>query len=240
MAARLALHVAALRGDAGKVRNLLLFGAAVNQRNDAGCTPLHSACFRGAGDPECVKLLLRAGADVDAVSGNGLTALAMACILGHGDCVRLLLLAGADSRVRMDAHNLESISDWAARQDAQQELAISRTMHKRRISHAQAQQYFRRLSIQQGSPHLAAWMVRRRNVQWSPSDHCVFPQAGRVRAVQVLLLVAHLPILPLDVWVQAIIPHAMGRAIEWCDDEPRRAVRISSGWDCTGRKYTHI
>ena len=37
MAARLALHVAALRGDAGKVRNLLLFGAAVDQRNDAGC-----------------------------------------------------------------------------------------------------------------------------------------------------------------------------------------------------------
>ena len=216
------LHAAAARGDAGEVRRLLLFGAAVDVRNDAGCTPLHLACIQGAGNPVCVKLLLEGGATVDCVSGKGLTALATACVWAHGDCARLLLLAGADSQVRMPAHRhreVETISDWAQRVDSWQEAIVARSMRRRGVSRLEA---IWPLTLQ-GYNH-SAWVVRR-NVLWSPSDHREFGQAGCKRAVQLLLLLARLPILPSHVWVEVVMPHAMGRAIEWCGDEPPRRSR---------------
>jgi len=50
------LHVAARKGDADTVANLLLDGADVNRRNFAQQTPLHEAAIQGRN--EVVDLLL--------------------------------------------------------------------------------------------------------------------------------------------------------------------------------------
>ena len=81
-----ALHSASHRGDARKVARLLADGAVVDERNNAGCTPLHVICCRGGGSAACAKLLIEAKAAVDAVSNRGLTPLAAACIWMHA-CV---------------------------------------------------------------------------------------------------------------------------------------------------------
>ena len=69
---RTPLMLAAFRGDAAGVLNLLERGADVNARDSAGDTALMFAAFRGHG--LVVALLLQYGANVYARARNGWTA----------------------------------------------------------------------------------------------------------------------------------------------------------------------
>jgi ankyrin repeat protein len=64
------LHLAAEYGKVNLVERLLSLGHAVDQENDHGCTPLHSAS-----SIDVKRVLLAAGANVNERSDHGLTPL---------------------------------------------------------------------------------------------------------------------------------------------------------------------
>jgi ankyrin repeat protein len=92
IAAGSALGIAAQRGDADSVRELLDGGANINAVDDMGSTPLMDAVF--AGHKEVVKLLLERGADANILRmGEG--ALHLAARKGDPDILDLLLSSDA-------------------------------------------------------------------------------------------------------------------------------------------------
>lgn len=102
MAGLAPLHVAASHGNETCIRMLLEAGGQCDMRSrPAGHTPLFIAAYRGHQD--CVRTLLSMGADSNALAGNGASALLAAIDGEHVDIVRLLLQAGADVEVQLDA-----------------------------------------------------------------------------------------------------------------------------------------
>lgn len=75
------------------LRNLILGGADVNAKTDAGQTALMFAAY--GGHAEVTGQLLEAGADVNAKSNDGQTALVLAVNMGRSEIVSLLQAAGA-------------------------------------------------------------------------------------------------------------------------------------------------
>ena len=94
------LMAAALRGDAGVMRQLMEKGAKVNTRNGAGSTALMSAATNG--NPRAVQLLLEKGADPKILNKRHETALGFAATAGVEETVKLLLAAGAPVNSRDD------------------------------------------------------------------------------------------------------------------------------------------
>lgn len=93
-----ALMLAALRGHAALLRQLIERGAEVNK---PGWTPLHyAATHPGPASAEMVELLLEHHAYIDAASPNDTTPLMMASRYGNAASVRLLIDAGADVTLR--------------------------------------------------------------------------------------------------------------------------------------------
>lgn len=92
------LQVAAIKGDAARVQQLLSAGANPNVRDNAGWTPLHEASSQGA--LEVVRLLLGAGACVNASGPDGVTPLHDAVLSNVPDVVLLLRSAGASVDAR--------------------------------------------------------------------------------------------------------------------------------------------
>lgn len=92
------LQVAAIKGDAARVQQLLSGGANPNVRDNAGWTPLHEASSQGA--LEVVRLLLGAGACVNASGPDGVTPLHDAVLSNVPDVVLLLRSAGASVDAR--------------------------------------------------------------------------------------------------------------------------------------------
>lgn len=88
------LHLATIKGDLRKVRELLNQGACVNASDFAGWTPLHEACNHGWF--EVAKLLIQFGADVNVPGLDKDTPLHDAAVNGHDKIVNLLLKYGAD------------------------------------------------------------------------------------------------------------------------------------------------
>lgn len=91
------LALAALRGDAARVRAALAAGAdaAVGAPDAAGFAPLHRCALAGATD--AVDALLAAGAPVDGRDAFGDTPLHLAAYCGHLMVVAALLRHGADA-----------------------------------------------------------------------------------------------------------------------------------------------
>ena len=96
-----AIAIAAARGDAGRVRDMIAdrrregknVDSLVNERAH-GWTPLHEASNRG--HAEAVTALVEGGAVVDQVTvKNGKTPLILASEMGHKEAVNVLLDAGA-------------------------------------------------------------------------------------------------------------------------------------------------
>ncbi|XP_053322441.1 ankyrin repeat domain-containing protein 12 isoform X2 [Spea bombifrons] len=89
------LHMAAIRGDTGQVKELIRLGANVNVKDFAGWTPLHEACNMGYYD--VAKVLIAAGADVNTQGLDDDTPLHDAASSGHRDIVKLLLRHGGNA-----------------------------------------------------------------------------------------------------------------------------------------------
>ncbi|XP_078607974.1 uncharacterized protein LOC144879950 isoform X1 [Branchiostoma floridae x Branchiostoma japonicum] len=89
------LHMAAIKGDADLLKQLIKQGAEVNAKDFAGWTPLHEACNHGY--YEVAKMLLQAGANVNTQGLDDDTPLHDAASNGHPhQIVELLLKHGAD------------------------------------------------------------------------------------------------------------------------------------------------
>ncbi|XP_071144074.1 ankyrin repeat domain-containing protein 29-like [Mytilus edulis] len=68
---------------------------------EAGCSPLHIACFMGRIDT--VNFLLDHNANINITKEDGTTPLFFACEVGHEDIVNVLLDKGADTQIcRLD------------------------------------------------------------------------------------------------------------------------------------------
>jgi ankyrin repeat protein len=91
------LMMAALRGELDWASRLLDRGAKAHQ---AGWSPLHYAAT--GPDPKLVAMLLDRGVPIDARSPNNTTPLMMAARYGAESSVDLLLVRGADKRLRND------------------------------------------------------------------------------------------------------------------------------------------
>ncbi|CAJ1072565.1 ankyrin repeat domain-containing protein 12 isoform X4 [Xyrichtys novacula] len=89
------LHMAAIRGDAKQVKELISLGADVNVKDFAGWTPLHEACNLGYYD--VAKVLIAAGAEVNTQGLDDDTPLHDASSSGHKNIVKLLLRHGGNA-----------------------------------------------------------------------------------------------------------------------------------------------
>nr|XP_046216550.1 LOW QUALITY PROTEIN: ankyrin repeat domain-containing protein 12-like [Oncorhynchus gorbuscha] len=89
------LHMAAIRGDAKHVKELISLRADVNIKDFAGWTPLHEACNLGYYD--VAKVLIAAGAEVNTQGLDDDTPLHDASSSGHTDIVKLLLTHGGNA-----------------------------------------------------------------------------------------------------------------------------------------------
>ncbi|XP_049924556.1 ankyrin repeat and SOCS box protein 16 [Epinephelus moara] len=93
-----ALRLAASRGHAGCVEELLFRGAEVNA-DPGGKTALHDACM--GGHAVCVQLLLSHGADPDMLAEDGSAPLHLCTSAQSFQCAELLIEGGAEVSVRM-------------------------------------------------------------------------------------------------------------------------------------------
>ncbi|KAL4664700.1 hypothetical protein H8959_015878 [Pygathrix nigripes] len=92
---RTALHRACSARQAEIVEFLLQLGVPVNDKGDAGWSPLHTVA--SAGQDEIVKALLGKCAQVNAVSQNGCTPLHYTASKNRHEIAAMLLEGGADS-----------------------------------------------------------------------------------------------------------------------------------------------
>jgi ankyrin repeat protein/tRNA A-37 threonylcarbamoyl transferase component Bud32 len=89
-----ALHDAAAKGDAEKVRECLQMRYPINGKDEHGGFPLHYAVNKG--HDEVVRLLVWEGADINAKGQNGWSSLHYAANKGRLEIVRYLVSKGAD------------------------------------------------------------------------------------------------------------------------------------------------
>jgi cytohesin len=80
------------------IESLAAAGAALDQPDEAGWTPLHQAVDGDWGNPTAVRALLAAGADPNVVNLEGDAPLHLAVRRGERACVEALLSAGADAK----------------------------------------------------------------------------------------------------------------------------------------------
>ncbi|XP_029013789.1 ankyrin repeat and SOCS box protein 16 isoform X2 [Betta splendens] len=107
-----ALRLAASRGRAGCVEELLFRGAEVND-DPGGSTALHDAC--AGAHAACVQLLLSHGADADLLAADGSAPLHLCASAQSLHCAELLLDAGADVSVRTTQSRLTPLHVAARR-----------------------------------------------------------------------------------------------------------------------------
>lgn len=92
------LHLAAIKGNAYFVKQLVEKKIEVNVRLDNGWTPLHMAAANG--HKSIIELLTSHGAEVNAVDGHGATATYRAAENGQGAAIQFLVKHQADVNIR--------------------------------------------------------------------------------------------------------------------------------------------
>jgi CubicO group peptidase (beta-lactamase class C family) len=92
------LHMAALQGDLGAVRQHIKAGSDLNERDPFGSTPLITAITFGR--PEVVRALIEAGADLKVGDNYGSTPLHIAALFCRTEIVKVLLDKGANKYSR--------------------------------------------------------------------------------------------------------------------------------------------
>ncbi|XP_029944425.1 ankyrin repeat and SOCS box protein 16 [Salarias fasciatus] len=107
-----ALRLAAGRGHAGCVEELLFRGAEVNA-DPGGSTALHDAC--AGGHAVCVQLLLSHGADPDLLAADGSAPLHLCTSAWSLHCAQLLLDEGAEVNLRTGESRLTPLHVAARR-----------------------------------------------------------------------------------------------------------------------------
>ncbi|XP_076609678.1 ankyrin repeat and SOCS box protein 16 [Chaetodon auriga] len=107
-----ALRLAASRGHAGCVEELLFRGAEVND-DPGGNTALHDACI--GGHAVCVQLLLSHGAEPELPAADGSAPLHLCTSAQSFQCAQLLLEGGAEVNVRMRESRLTPLHVAARR-----------------------------------------------------------------------------------------------------------------------------
>ncbi|XP_035470221.1 ankyrin repeat and SOCS box protein 16 isoform X2 [Scophthalmus maximus] len=107
-----ALRLAASRGHAGCVEELLFRGAEVND-DPGGNTALHDACM--GGHAVCVRLLLSHGADPELLTADGSAPLHLCSSAQSFLCAEMLLEGGAEVDVRMSESRLTPLHVAARR-----------------------------------------------------------------------------------------------------------------------------
>ncbi len=94
------LTLAAIHGEADKVRAILDWGGDPNHAGWLGLTPLAAAMRSCAATTETVYALLQGGADIEGRSGVGATPLMLAWQTGRPHLAEMLLALGADPEAR--------------------------------------------------------------------------------------------------------------------------------------------
>lgn len=89
------LHQAVIEGNFDQVRQLILEGADVNAKDQAGYTPLSYVAERGQNS--LAETLIAAGANVNVTDNYGNTPLHYAAMRGHYDMCKLLVTKGANT-----------------------------------------------------------------------------------------------------------------------------------------------
>ncbi|KAB0793743.1 hypothetical protein PPYR_13363 [Photinus pyralis] len=97
------LHLTVRLNDLNLTRLLLIAGADINAKNNAGIAPLHMAIYKS--NVEMVKLLLEHGANVDAQTNRGNSPLHEAVAKKDVGIVTTLLKSGASLDIQNEAGN---------------------------------------------------------------------------------------------------------------------------------------
>ena len=90
------LHAAAHQGELALIQRLVASGAAVNDTDGDGRTPLHVATF--ARQREAIRALASAGADLDRLENDRYDAVTIAAVANDEETLRTLLQLGASAR----------------------------------------------------------------------------------------------------------------------------------------------
>jgi ankyrin repeat protein len=107
------LFYAVGRGDLAKAKQLIASGINVNERDEAGWTPLFAAMTNSKETPQLIDLLVNAGAEINAADNQGCTPLLRAIgPFGSHANIRALLDHGAD--VNRACHSGDSALTVAA------------------------------------------------------------------------------------------------------------------------------
>jgi uncharacterized protein len=95
-AAYTGLHLAAHKGDVGKIQRLVASGAALNATDRQGRTPLQVATF--ARQREAIRLLAQAGADLNRLENDRYDAVTIASVADDEETLKVLLQLGASAK----------------------------------------------------------------------------------------------------------------------------------------------
>ena len=90
------LHAAAAKGDVAEIERLATGGAAIDNRDGHGRTPLHVAAYMGK--PDAARSLIRLGADPNALEAQNYDIVTIASVANDVPMLKLALAGGGSAQ----------------------------------------------------------------------------------------------------------------------------------------------